>query len=510
MEGQAAGWDLSALWPAVVLAVGGLVALMLEVSRFRRLAGTISAVFTVLAGAVLFLGSPGDPSPLTNVLALELANDYLVWAMAPVFLLSALAVHLLGGRHLERHGRYRAEFHALVSFSAAGMLILVQARDLLVFFLGLETLSIPLYVLCGFVSNRERSVESGLKYFTIGAFSSAFIAFGLALVYGAFGTLSFAEMTPALDAIVGGDAGRLLLARGGLGMLIVGFGFKIAAVPFHAWAGDVYQGAPTPVTILLAVGSKAAGLAGLIRILAGPLGEIPGWVSPAIVVAAVTLIVGNCVATVQEDVKRLIAYSGISHAGFLLVGLVAHQRVGQPIEGGFIVDLANQPALQALLFYVIAYALMTLGALVIVEHVEQAPDERTRLIDLAGLVHRQPLLAGALLILLLSLGGMPPLAGFFGKWMVLKTAVDGGLMPLAIVAVLASVVGFYYYLRIVLQAFLMPVRESAREPGRLGWSAAFLIGFTVAATLLLGFWPGWLLERLEGPLPQAALAALSR
>jgi NADH-quinone oxidoreductase subunit N len=489
------------LWPSVILAAGGLAALLLEVSgpRLRGLAGALSLVALVASAVALYGAGTTTVSPAESPLATEVGTDLLALAFAPAFYLSALAALLLGGPYLRRNGFQRAEFQALVLFSTAGMVLLVQARDLLMLFLALETLSIPIYVLAGFFTDRERSIESALKYFTTGAFSSAFVAFGTALTYGAAGTLDFAGVQQAVAALAAEGGDRLLLAHGGLAFLLVGFGFKIAMVPFHAWAGDVYQGAPTPVTAFLSVGSKAAGFAGLLRLLVAVFPSLPGWVPVLSVLAALSLILGNTVAALQEDLKRLIAYSGISHAGFLLMGAVAHQRLtgGRPVAAD-LSDLSAHPALVAVVFYLVAYALMTLGALTVVLLVEGDYNETTRLVDYAGLAHRRPALAGAMLLFLLSLGGMPPLAGFVGKWLVFTAAVSAGLIPLAVVAALASVVGFYYYLRVVRQMYLQPEREGAAPvagallPARAAW----LVGFALAGTVLLGLWPAAVLDLL--------------
>jgi NADH-quinone oxidoreductase subunit N len=368
----------------------------------------------------------------------------------------------------------------------------VQARDLLVFFLALETLSVPLYVLAGFLTGQKRSVEAALKYFTVGAFSSAFVAFGVALVYGATGQLGLTAVAEGLRASSAGEGGAGVMAGAGLALLLVGLGFKVALVPFHAWAADVYQGAPTPVTMLLAVGSKAAGLGGLVRILAELFPAEPRWAPFLAVLAALTLVVGSCVAMLQEDVKRLLAYSGISHVGFIVMGVLADQALGAGGAAGTLQDLGRHPALVAVVFYVAAYSVMTAGALAVVAVVERDYGAHLLVVDQAGLASRRPLAAGAMLVFLLSLGGLPPLAGFVGKWLVIQAAVSAGLAWLAVVAALSSVIGFYYYLRIVLQMYLQPARgESKLEPAAGPW---LVVGAAAAATIVLGLAPMILLD----------------
>lgn len=483
------------LLPSAILTVAGLVALLLEVAgaRARRAVTPLSLLALAAAGAALYaVGAtpflPGD------AVSAELGNDVLVLALAPAFLISALAALVLGSPYVARAGRARGEYQSLILFSVAGMFLLAQARDLLIFFIGLETLSIPLYVLAGFFTDQKRSVESAVKYFTTGAFSSAFVAFGMALAYGAGGTLSLAGLRAALTAAVEGGGGRVLLAGAALAFLLVGFGFKIALAPFHAWAGDVYQGAPTPITALLSVGSKAAGLAGLARLLVDVFPALPAWEGALAALAAATLVVGACVAMLQEDVKRLIAYSGISHAGFLAMALVAHQASGGAGTAGF-ASVSSSPALQALLFYVLAYSLMTTGAVAVIAVVEREYNRSTLILDYAGLAARRPGLAAVMLVCLLSLGGMPPLAGFIGKWLVFQVTVDAGLIWLAVLAALSSVVGFYYYLRVVMQMYLRPASDGAPEleeaPGP--W---MLAGAAALGSVVLGFLPTLVLDAL--------------
>jgi NADH-quinone oxidoreductase subunit N len=302
------------------------------------------------------------------------------------------------------------------------------------------------------------------------------------------------------------------MAHGGLAMLLVGMGFKIALVPFHAWAPDVYQGAPTPVTALLSVGSKAAGFAGLVRLLLEPFAPLGNW-SPALgLLAALTLVVGSCVAMLQEDIKRLIAYSGVAHVGFLLMGLVAHGRLagaaGASTGAGLDSEVLAQPAMAGVVFYVVAYALMTLGALSVVGIVERDYGRRTLILDYAGLASRRPVAAASMLAFMLSLGGMPPLAGFVGKWLVFQAALSAGLVWLAVLGALVSVVGFYFYLRVVLQMYLRPARPDAADAEMESAAGPWaLAGATAVASVLLGLFPYVALRLLETPGPLVAVAA---
>jgi NADH-quinone oxidoreductase subunit N len=464
---------------------------LLEVSRpaLRRLAAGLATLAIIASAVSLYAWRP-------QAAGAELGTDLLVLALAPAFYLAALGAVLLGEPYLRRSGRWRAEYHALVLLSTAGMILLAQARDFVMLFVALETLSIPLYVLTGFFTDRARPLEAALKYFTVGAFSSAFVAFGAALVYGATGSVTFDGAREAIETVVAeGASGRLLMAKAGFAFLLVGFGFKVALAPFHSWAADVYQGAPTPVTAFLSVGSKVAGFAGLIRLMVEVFPPLPGWVPAVAALSALTLVIGNCVAMLQDDIKRLIAYSGVSHAGFVLMGLVAHQALaGSPA-------LASA-ALVAVLFYLIAYALMTMGAVTVICILEREHGKDTQVVDYAGLATRSPFLSAAMLAFMLSLGGMPPLVGFFGKWFVFQAAVSAGLTWLAVVAAAASVIGFYYYLRVVMQMYLRPagLRPGELEIARAPW---ILVAVTVAGTIALGLAPQVLLAALEEPGPLA-------
>lgn len=484
----------SALMPTIILAAGALACLLLEVSRpaLRKLAATVATLSVIASAVSLYWAGATDPGG-------EVRIDILVLGLAPALYLATLGAILMGEPYLRRAGRWRAEYHALVLISAAGMIMLAQARDFVLLFVALETLSIPLYVLTGFFTDKARSLEAALKYFTVGAFSSAFVAFGAALTYGGAGSLQFGAAREAIVQLAAdGSSGRLLMIKAGLAFLLVGFGFKVALAPFHAWAPDVYQGAPTPVTAFLSVGSKVAGFAGLMRLTMEVFSALPGWVTLAAIVAALTLIVGNCVAMLQEDIKRLIAYSGVSHAGFVLMGLAATQRLG---ESG----AATDSAVVAVIFYLLAYSLMTLGAVAVIGILERDHGRETLLVDYAGLSQRRPLLAAAMLVFMLSLGGMPPLAGFFGKWLIFQATVSAGLIWLAVVAAAASVVAFYYYLRVVLQMYLRPTPavEPELETAPAPW---ILVGVMVVGTIVLGLLPQIVLTLLTRPAVVAAVS----
>jgi NADH-quinone oxidoreductase subunit N len=440
------------------VALGGMVAaLLVTLSRW----GTVGRAFRdmiVLDNFALFF------------------NVVICYATALIVLLSM--------DYLRRSGNDSAEYWALVLFATAGMMLLAAAGDLVVVFLGLELMSLSLYVLAGLFKRELASGEAALKYFLLGAFASSFLLYGIALIYGAAGTTS-------LDRIALAMAGRTNdpLFVIGLGLLLVGFGFKISSVPFHMWAPDVYQGAPTSVTALIATGSKAAAFAALIRVLAVQLRGVPDdWTALVWVGAAVTMTVGNVVAIAQSNLKRMLAYSSIAHVGYMLIGLVA----GGP--GG----------VGAILFYLLTYTFTTAGAFGVITLCERARAEAVDVADYTGLARRHPLLAAVLALFLLSLIGIPPLAGFVGKFYLFGAAVRAGHFWLAVIGVLNSAVAAYYYLRVVV---LMYMREPEGASTSCVPSFASGLALTIAllAIVLLGVIPAPFAD-----LAQAAVAPLLR
>jgi NADH-quinone oxidoreductase subunit N len=395
---------------------------------------------------------------------------------------AAALVILLSIDYLGREGVQSGEYYALVLFSASGMMLMASANDLVVVFLALELMSLCLYVLAGFFKQRLDSGEASMKYFLLGAFASSFLLYGIALTYGATGSTSFERI-----ALAASGSSRDVVFLVGLGLMLVGLGFKISAAPFHMWAPDVYQGAPTSVTALIATGSKAAGFAALIRLLLGALrGAQPDWGPLAWGIAVLTMTLGNVVAISQSNLKRMLAYSSIAHVGYMLVGLVA---------GG--VSGAG-----AILYYLFAYTFTTAGTFGVLSLCARAGEEAVEVEDYAGLARRNPLLAGMLTLFLLSLVGIPPLAGFVGKFYLFSAAVQRGFFWLAIIAVLNSAVAAYYYLRVIVYMYM-------REPEGVGatWAPSFAGGVALAVAaagiVLLGVMPAPFAELAQtavGPL----------
>jgi NADH-quinone oxidoreductase subunit N len=415
------------------------------------------------------------PEAPTAVLGGMVAADrFAVFFRLLLLGVAALGV-LLSAHYLDRADEFRGEYYPLMLFATAGMTLIAASADLIMVFLALEILSLSLYLLTGFSFRRLASAEASMKYFLLGAFSSAFFLYGIALAYGATGTTNLVGIAGELGA----EIGPVALALGAAGLLAVGFGFKVAAVPFHMWTPDAYQGAPTCVTAFMSAGTKVAAFAAFLRVFDvafNPL--IWDWRPFVWVLAAVTMVVGSILAIAQTDVKRMLAYSSIAHAGFILVGVAA----GTP-EG-----------IQGAMFYLVAYAAMILGAFGVVMLVSVRGESHVALGSYAGLARRAPMLAVALALFLLSLAGIPPTAGFIAKVTVFSAAVQAGYWPLVLIAVIASVIAAFFYIRVIVLMYMeepaeAPEIERAPLPG---------VAVTVPAllTILFGVLPGLLFDVL--------------
>src|SRR6266568_5845347 len=391
--------------------------------------------------------------------------------------LVAFLVVLASAPYLERERLAPAEFYALVLFATAGMGVLASAQELLTAFIGLEMSSISSYVLAGYRRESLKASESAMKYFLLGSFATAFFLYGIALVYGATGTTRLSQMSAA-------DPENVLLKLG-LALILIGLGFKVAAAPFQVWTPDVYEGAPTPVTALFSAGPKAAAFALLLRIFATVPAATHFWFWAFWVLAVLTMFVGNLGALAQTNIKRLLAYSSIAHAGYILVAFAAVTFMAQENSA------EAAPAYAAVLFYLLSYALVKLGAFTIVSQLGGSGEKNLSLDDYAGLSERQPVVAAALTLYLLSLLGLPVTAGFFGKFYIFKAAVNSHLVWLAVLMAMNSVIGAYYYLRVIV---VMYMREPSAEAAALapvrfpvGVSAVLLITFV--GTILFGVYP---------------------
>jgi NADH-quinone oxidoreductase subunit N len=393
-----------------------------------------------------------------------------------LFLLVAGLTLLISIAYIRNTGLEHGEYSALLVFGTLGMMIMASSLDLMTIFLGLETLSISLYILAGFLREQLKSNESALKYLLLGAFASGFVLYGIALVYGATGTINLRQVAQVLAH---GQVNSPILLVIGMGLLIVGFGFKVAAVPFHSWAPDVYEGAPTSVTAFMIAGTKAAAFAAFLRILMTALPALqPDWSRVLWVLAVLTMTVGNVVAIAQTNVKRMLAYSSIAHAGYILVALATGTKLGSG----------------SILFYLAAYVFMNLGAFAVIVALARRGDERLNIDDYAGLGLSRPALGAAMAVFMFSLAGVPPTAGFMGKLYVFSAAVQAGYIGLAIIGVANSVVSAFYYLRLTVVMY-MSAAQGEPVPGQRPAPALRLaVLVAIGGTLLLGLFPSRVLE----------------
>src|SRR5947199_4071316 len=474
---------LGPLMPTLVVLTAAAIVLVLdlvprsfprELPAMVALAGMIGALLATLTR----WSSPGRAFRDMVVL-----DNYALFFNVIICYSGALIV-LLSMDYLRHTGNDCAEYYALVLFATAGMMLLAAAGDLVVVFLALELMSLSLYVLAGLFKRELVSGEAAMKYFLLGAFASSFLLYGVALVYGAAGTTNLDRIAAAMAA-----RPRDPMFVIGLGFLLVGFGFKISSVPFHMWAPDVYQGAPTSVTALIATGSKAGAFAALIRVLTVTLrGVPPDWAALLWAMAAVTMTAGNVIAIAQSNLKRMLAYSSIAHVGYMLVGLVA---------GGV-------PGAGAVLFYLLAYTFTTAGAFGAILLVERSDGEAVEVGDYAGLARRHPVLAATLGVFLLSLIGIPPLAGFVAKFYLFGSAVRAGYVWLTVLGVLNSAVAAYYYLRVIVTMYMQePDGQSASVAPSFAGGLALTIA--VIGVVLLGLMPAPFVD-----LAQVAVAPLLR
>ena len=396
-----------------------------------------------------------------------------------LFLISAALTILISIGYLDRRGINRGEFYVLILSSTLGMMLMASSLDLILLFLALELMSVGIYVLAGFDRRDPRSAEGSMKYFLLGAFSSAFLLYGIALVYGSTGTTNISLMAP----LIAGSAGESMMFLVGAALLLVGLAFKVAAIPFHMWTPDAYDGAPTPVTALMATGVKAAAFASFIRIFAVSFGAIyDEWSVVLWWLAVLTMFGANLIAVTQGSIKRMLAYSSIAHAGYLLVALLA----------------GNSEGAAAFLFYLLVYTLMTAGAFGVMIANTKDDRERIALEDYAGFGWQQPLLGAVFAILLLSLAGFPLTGGFIGKLFILRAILDAQQPLLAILLVLASAISYFYYLRVVIVMYMRPSPSAGWYTDlQVSGATRFAVVFAAVAVVVLFFAPGWFLNAAQ-------------
>jgi len=487
-----ASFNLEAVLPILVLA--GWAILILSVDLFIPRKHKAWTAWLTLLGlsatgvllALQALGLLGPVLPTESFHGMLVIDGFALFLQGVVLVAAILGV-LLAVNYLPRRGIERGEYHTLIMFSSLGMMIMSMASDLIVVFIALEMLSIPLYILSGFAHPEASSEEAAMKYFLLGAFASGFLVYGVALTYGGTGTTALSGIVDTLQ----GQVLNLPLALIGMGMIFVGLAFKVAAVPFHMWTPDVYQGAPTSVVAFMSVGAKVGGFAAMLRVLitALPMASAE-WGTVVTVVAVLTMIIGNVVAISQSDIKRMLAYSSIAHAGYILLAVAAAQA-----------PEVTQQAVTAAAFYLLAYAFTNIGAFAVVIALEKDDGSGTRIEDFSGLSRSRPFLAAAMLLFMFSLTGMPPSAGMVGKWFVFQAAVNASagnplLLAATIVGVLTSVISAFYYVRVILTMYMREGTTEAQVKPAL--MAALVIA--VVVTFLAGIIPSPLYEMAQQAL----------
>ncbi len=460
--------DFVSLAPVLVLSVFAMGVLVLDLFIGKN--KTILAYISIIGLFISAMSSFGHADlPVSSFNGAYVVDNVSIFFTFVFAISSALAI-LLSINYNERVGIKIGEYYALILFCTVGMIVLCSSTDMIMIFLGIEIVSISLYILAGIRRTDQRSNEAALKYFLLGAFASGFLLYGMALVYGATGSTKLAEISSTL--VAGGVKSQAILL-GGVVLLMIGFGFKIASVPFHMWAPDVYQGAPTPVTAFMAVGPKAAVLAAFFRVFADGLHDVAAsWETALMAVAVLSMFVGNLGAIMQTNIKRLLAYSSVSHAGYLLVAIIAKNSLGASSLG----------------FYMLAYAFTTFGAFAIVIILGRKGDENLEIENYSGLGYKHPLLALSMAIFLLSLGGLPPFAGFVGKFYVFSAALKEGYVMLVVIAVLNSVVSFYYYLKVIVYMYM--TEQKVEFQPTFSPYALLVVAIAVLGTIQLGIFPG--------------------
>lgn len=478
----AADIRLSSIAPELIVCVTGLVVLtigFLSGRRVGRVLPYLSLAGIVVAFATVLVMWGRVEAGFNRMVVMD---PYALFFHA-VLLLAAGVTVLISLDYMVQEGLEHYEYYALMLFATFGMMLMAAAQELIMIFLGLETMSISIYVLAGWRKDHPKGHEAALKYLLLGAFSGAFLLYGIALIYGATGTTHLKGVADFL-AQGGGQGSKLLLI--GIALLVVGFGFKVASVPFHMWTPDVYEGAPAPITAYMAAGVKAAAFAAFLRVFFYSLGSVQAdWVMILWVIAVATMTLGNVVALAQENIKRMLAYSSIAHAGYILVGMVA---------GG---DIANA----SILYYLLAYTLMNMGAFAVITLYGRKGEENVFIEDYRGLGFRYPALGAAMALFMFSMAGIPPTAGFMAKFYVFSAAVNKGYIWLVVIAVLNSLVSVYYYFRVTMKMYMQAPERDLEGVG-LGPAMAVALLVTAVGTLWLGVFPDTYLDLAKQALPQ--------
>jgi len=466
---------LDASGPFLALAIG--VLLLVFVELFRALQPLRSVVFLATLAATAWAATRTMFGPELSVFEGTYVANSTTSSWSLLFVATTLIAWAFGRKYYREEAHLEGEHDILLLTAASGMVLMAGSRDLLVFFVGLETLSVPLYALAGFRRSRRESVEAGLKYFVLGAFAAAIYLMGAAFVYAGTGTLQLSGIQARSDLL------EQPLAVTGVAMLVAAIFFKISVFPFHLWVPDVYQGAPSPVTTFMATGTKAAAFAFLLPLAFALPVQSAGLIAA---IALLTMAAGNLAALVQTDMKRLLAYSGIAHAGTMLLAIA-----------GIFTDPETGSASQAILFYMAAYTFTAGGAFGLLTMLEAQTGKPVTIESLRGLAQKRPGIAAALTLFMLSLGGIPATGGFLGKYLIFSVAVRGDMIPAAIIGILLSVVALGYYLRIVVAMYMQPESETHPIPAESRPLASAMALVCVAMVLVLGVLPGWFLTNVR-------------
>ncbi len=470
------------LWVILTAMVVLMVDLVLPRDRKSACVAVSLAGLAIAAFSCVSLWDNGGGMPKTGFNGTVVADDFALAFQGILIVVAALSI-LLSEKYIQQKGINYGEYYALLLFSTSGAMLMATSRELITIFIGLEVLSIALYILSGFARTEARSEESAMKYFLLGSFSSAFFLYGIALVYGGTGTTRLDTLTT-----VPGAALTASYTVAGFALLLIGLGFKAAIVPFHSWTPDVYEGAPTSVTAFMSAGAKCGAFAALVRvaIVLLPLSAIFHDVLWAL--AILTMVIGNFVAIVQTNIKRMLAYSSIAHAGYILVGLLAGSSGAANADPSI-----RTEAYAGILFYILAYTFMNLGAFGVLILLARRGDELNNIEDLQGLAQTQPWAAAIMALFMFSLAGVPPAAGFFGKFYVFIAAVHAQQYGLAVIGLVASVVGAAYYLKIVYTMYFQPAtREYPANVWRFSPGANVALIISAIATLAFGMFPSGL------------------
>lgn len=469
------GEDYLRFLPEIVMTVIGTLIMILQpiLGEKKRFYGhlTLAALLVAMWGAVVANTVPG--MAFSNMLIIDGYGTFFRMLVLGVGLLTVLSSY----QYLDREKAEAGEYHALILFSIVGQCVMVTANELIMVFIGLEVSSIATYVLAGYLRDDKRNNESALKYFLLGSFATAFLLYGIAWIYGTVGTTRLDEIRTVL---LNRDLPTSLILVGtAAALMFVGFAFKISAAPFQIWAPDVYQGAPAPVSAFMSAGPKAAAFAVFVRVYMTAFEPIHARWEPFVWSSALlTMVIGNFAALTQTNIKRLLAYSSIAHAGYVLVAIAAHSRIG----------------VAAVMFYLTAYALMNIGAFAVVAHFSRQGEKYVNVEDLAGLGWKQPVTAALFSIFLLSFIGVPLTGGFFGKFYIFKAALESHLVWLSILGLLNSAVAAYYYLRILVVMYMHEPGEATENVEPLAPSFRLALLIPALATLVLGIFPGWVLD----------------